>query len=549
MRIAYFDCFSGISGDMTIAAFLDAGLSINTLSRELKKLKMNGYEIRSRKVKRGTLVGTKFDCIVKKRARKESRSLKEIFAIIDNGSLKKRVKKTAKDIFANIGVAEAAVHGRRGLNEVHLHELADIDSIIDIVGTAVAVDAMDIDEVRSSAINMGRTFVNTRHGRLPIPAPASLELLRGVPMKISEIEAELVTPTGAGILKTLSKGFGPMPQMKIQAVGYGAGSTIIKDIPNMLRVMIGNLALSLLAVMLFIGSASADTIKMKDGSEIKGIMVEDYKDRLVLSTADGEITVMKQDIRGLSYDTEEENLIKLAELAKERHDHGRAFGYYEMARKINPNSKAAKDGLVFLQGHLFREEQVKKEEAVKLQEEFEHHGAPIIAQKSDEEEFKDAVNRMKKSIGMSLKMKEGLPQIDDVQINSPAYDAGVRKKDLLVAIWGRLTGYMTLKEVIDILLEKPSLEIKCTIERNTDVNANGATFSMEFDGLTATNVKEDSLAFEGGLRPGDLIVSIDGKSTRYMPLKDALKLMRDKRDETIRLTLRRETIIWRKDWR
>ena len=239
MRIAYFDCFSGISGDMTIAAFLDAGLSVNRLSKELGKLKLKGYEIKKTKTRRGSIAGTKFDCIVNDKTHSH-RPLKDIIALIDKSSLSKRVKTIAKDIFARIGKAEARIHGMSSDSDVYLHELGDIDSIIDIVGTAIAIDELGIDEIYSSKITMGRTFVNTRHGALPVPAPASLELLKGVPMDVSDIEAELVTPTGAGILSSLSKGFGRMPQMKISCVGYGAGTRNLTEIPNMLRVIIGD---------------------------------------------------------------------------------------------------------------------------------------------------------------------------------------------------------------------------------------------------------------------------------------------------------------------
>lgn len=229
---------------MTIAAFLDAGLKLSVLSRELKKLKIKGYRLRAGKVRRGEIVGTKFDCIATKDYGGH-RSLKSIISIIDKSSLNSRVKAVAKGIFENIGKAEAKIHGS-GKNEiVWLHELGDIDSIIDIVGIAIAVDSLGIDEVYASRVNMGRTFVNTAHGTIPIPAPAALELLKGVPVNILDVDAELVTPTGAGVLKTLSKGFGPMPAMKVSGIGYGAGTKVIEEMPNMLRLIIGTAAGSL----------------------------------------------------------------------------------------------------------------------------------------------------------------------------------------------------------------------------------------------------------------------------------------------------------------
>ena len=239
MRIAYFDCFSGISGDMTVGAFLDAGLSLAALKKELAKLKLKGYEIKSAKVKRRGLAGTKFDCVVSDKTPRGHRSIKEITAFIEGSALSERAKRIAKEIFANIGRAEAAVHGIAKTSDVRLHELAGIDSIVDIVGTAVAVDELGIDELYASEIMMGRAVVRTEHGNLPVPGPATLELLKGAPIKISGINAELVTPTGAGILRTLAKSFGRMPQMAVKSVGYGAGATDLKEMPNMLRVIIG----------------------------------------------------------------------------------------------------------------------------------------------------------------------------------------------------------------------------------------------------------------------------------------------------------------------
>jgi uncharacterized protein (TIGR00299 family) protein len=224
---------------MTIGAFLDAGLKLKTLSRELGRLKLKGYELEKAKVMRGAISGTKFDCLAHRHDGHSHRSLREILRIIDRSSLKKKVKDDATEIFKNIGKAEAVIHGVSPKKDLYLHELGDIDSIVDIVGTAIAIDELGIDEVYSSKISLGRTFVNSKHGILPIPAPATLELLKGIPARITPIGSELVTPTGAGILKTLSKGFGEMPQMRISRIGYGAGSKELEDMPNMLRVVIG----------------------------------------------------------------------------------------------------------------------------------------------------------------------------------------------------------------------------------------------------------------------------------------------------------------------
>ncbi|MFA5147093.1 MAG: nickel pincer cofactor biosynthesis protein LarC [Candidatus Omnitrophota bacterium] len=239
MRIAYFDCFSGISGDMTLGALLDAGLDMKVLSRGLKKLKLGGYTIKASKARRGEFVGTKFDCVITGRDGHDHRSLKDILRLIERSPLKPDVKEAARAVFLAIGRAEAKIHGVRSIDEVRLHELGWTDSLVDIVGTALALDALGIDEVRASPVTLGRGFVKGAHGAIPLPGPASVELLKGAPVKMSQVEAELVTPTGAGILKALAGGFGSVPDMKISAVGYGAGTRVLKEIPNMLRVIIG----------------------------------------------------------------------------------------------------------------------------------------------------------------------------------------------------------------------------------------------------------------------------------------------------------------------
>lgn len=246
MKIAYFDCFSGISGDMTIGALLDAGLDLRQLKRALARLKVPGYDIKKSPALRSSISGTKFDVIENARAaRHMHRKLSDVMRIIDKSTLGKSVKDTAKSIFETIGSAEGKVHGIARKSGVVLHELGEIDSIVDIVGTAIALDELGIDAVHSSAVTLGRTMVRTHHGLLPIPGPASMEILKGVPVRYSDIEAELVTPTGAAIIKTLSRSFGAMPDMRIAAVGYGAGTNDFRDAPNMLRVVIGESCKSL----------------------------------------------------------------------------------------------------------------------------------------------------------------------------------------------------------------------------------------------------------------------------------------------------------------
>ncbi|MCX5686937.1 MAG: PDZ domain-containing protein [Candidatus Omnitrophica bacterium] len=263
----------------------------------------------------------------------------------------------------------------------------------------------------------------------------------------------------------------------------------------------------------------ADTVYTEDGKEVRGIVVEDYRDRIVLSTVDGEITLIKSNVKELYFDSEEDNLIKLAEQSRERKDYLKAFVYYDKALKLNPKSKAAMDGVVFLQGYLFRKEQVQKEEDVRKREAIENYGAVVPTMPTDEEKEKKAAETLKKTVGITITTESGLPVVDSVQLKSPAAEAGIKKGDKLIAVWARLTGYLSPAEVRDILLDKPSLELKITVERVFDVkldwgNATGMSLSMEFYGLTVAGVKEYSPAFRAGIKKGDLITAIDGQSTK-----------------------------------
>ncbi len=313
----------------------------------------------------------------------------------------------------------------------------------------------------------------------------------------------------------------------------------------------------LLIVLLFTLSSQlstlnlyADTIYTKDGKELKGIVIEDYMDRIVFSTVDGQITVMKSDVNELYFDTEEQNLIKLAEQSKDKGDYIKAFIYYDKAFKMNPQSKAAKDGIVFLQGYLFKKDMSQKEEVINRHNEFEQRGqVPEI--RSDEDKFNDDLKKLRSEIGIVLMTSGGVTQIESVRTGSLAYSAGIRKDDTLAAVWGRLVGYMSLKEVVETMLEKNSLETKITLERNIIVRVGpsdsmGATLSMQLDGLTVSAVNEGSTASEAGLMPGDIITAINGDSTRYMSLKKAIASIKRSRDGKVNLTIRKEIVVWGK---
>lgn len=236
VRLAYLDCSSGASGDMFLGACLDAGLEAGGLLAELKKLPLGSYTFKPERVRRGGLAGTHVE--ISAPESQPHRHLAPIEHMIESSALAPLVKERARRIFRRLGEAEARLHAQ-SIEEVHFHEVGAVDAILDIVGACVALELLGIEEMVASPLNVGSGRVAAAHGSLPVPAPATAELLRGVPVYSSGIEAELVTPTGAAIVSTLVSGFGPLPAMKIERIGYGAGSREIPGHPNLLRLLLG----------------------------------------------------------------------------------------------------------------------------------------------------------------------------------------------------------------------------------------------------------------------------------------------------------------------
>lgn len=238
MKIAYLDCFSGISGDMFLGALLDAGLELEELSKALGTLPLDGYGLEMKQEKRGSLFGTQFMVKVDK-DKQVHRGLKDIVKIIQAGGLSKEVQNRSIQIFESIAQEEGKIH-KCPPDEVHFHEVGAVDSIIDIVGSVFGIEYLGIASISASSLPLGSGFVETRHGRIPIPAPATIALLKGIPVYDSGIQYELVTPTGAALVKALASSFGSMPAMTVERVGYGVGSRDLPDRPNLLRLIVGH---------------------------------------------------------------------------------------------------------------------------------------------------------------------------------------------------------------------------------------------------------------------------------------------------------------------
>jgi pyridinium-3,5-bisthiocarboxylic acid mononucleotide nickel chelatase len=235
-RTAHFDCFSGISGDMVLGALVDAGADLRAIESELRKLGLEGWQISASKVKRGAISATHVN--VETSEGHHHRGLSIILGRIEKAQLAPRAAERATRIFTRLAEAEAKVHAEP-IEKVHFHEVGAVDSIIDIVGACVGFELLGLDDFTCSAMDVGGGTVNTAHGVLMVPAPATTELLAGVPVHTSGVQKELVTPTGAAIATTLSRSYGQIPAMTMRAVGYGAGTADLREKANVLRILIG----------------------------------------------------------------------------------------------------------------------------------------------------------------------------------------------------------------------------------------------------------------------------------------------------------------------
>lgn len=253
MSILYLDCFSGISGDMTLAALVDLGADPKKIEAELNKLPFEKVNLSFDKVIKKGISALKLrittgDKRVQFKMQDHGhthdhghRHYRDIVQMIQESDLSDLAKERSVQIFTQIGIAEGKIH-QVPLSDVHFHEVGAVDSIIDIVGTAIALDELNIESIYSSPVAVGNGSVYCDHGLYPVPAPATLEILRNIPIRSTEEQGELTTPTGAGILSSLCVEYGPMPTMTVNQIGYGAGEKELQNQPNVLRVILGELA-------------------------------------------------------------------------------------------------------------------------------------------------------------------------------------------------------------------------------------------------------------------------------------------------------------------
>ncbi|MBP2032346.1 uncharacterized protein (TIGR00299 family) protein [Clostridium algifaecis] len=256
MKILYYDCFSGISGDMNLGAMIDVGVDKNYLISELEKLKINEYNIIIQKNTKNGISGTKVDVVLSEESEHNfdhkhnehehhhhhHRNLFDVENIINSSELTSKVKQISLQIFKKVAEAESKVHNKP-IDEVHFHEVGAVDSIVDIVGAAICFDYLKVDKVLSSTVEVGYGFVKCAHGTLPVPAPATAEILKDIHVK-AEVPFEATTPTGAAILSYLASDFTNLKNFKINKVGYGIGTKDNDEIPNVLRVFLGEYTLN-----------------------------------------------------------------------------------------------------------------------------------------------------------------------------------------------------------------------------------------------------------------------------------------------------------------
>ena len=241
MKVAYLDCISGISGDMMLGALVDVGIDLQQIQSGIDSLGLKECKFRREEVKKHGFRATKIH--VDHPPEHAHRHLHHITDMIDQSSITETQKKLAKEIFTKLGEAEAKVHGT-SIQKVHFHEVGAVDSIADIVGSAIGWDLLGVDQVLCSPIPTGYGTIKIAHGRVSVPAPATAELLKGIPIASCNIEAELTTPTGAAIVASIAQDFGPLPSMQIEKIGIGAGDRDLEEQGNVLRLLIGEEASS-----------------------------------------------------------------------------------------------------------------------------------------------------------------------------------------------------------------------------------------------------------------------------------------------------------------
>lgn len=299
----------------------------------------------------------------------------------------------------------------------------------------------------------------------------------------------------------------------------------------------------------------ADTINMKDATEKKGIVVESYHDRLVLSTVDGEMQIKMRDIKDVKYDRLEQNLTSLGDFYYQKENMTKALEYYEKAYNLNPEYKESKEKFLHLRSVLQNRPQKKIESDMDRRRSIFMKSGKVYESAGRDRSYPTVKERFMNSTGLELVSEGQMPKVEAVAADSAADKAGIIKGDLIYSIWGRLTGYLDLDKIIDMIMDSPSSEIGLVIKRKmllsddkdyTAIDRPGFDLEMKEDGLTVSGVEKGSMAARYGLSRADLITDIAGAQTRYMPFKEAVKLINTRaREGKIELTVLRDIVLWK----
>lgn len=318
--------------------------------------------------------------------------------------------------------------------------------------------------------------------------------------------------------------------------------------------MLKKVVLTVAILMIMHQSVYSDTITLKVGKEVKGIIVEEYADRVVMSTYEGEKAFPKNEIVSIYYDSIEQNLIKLGDSHMKRREFEKAYFYYEKASKTNPNFKPARDRMNYVTGYLFRRREQEKLEAIKRRGDFEKW--PYGGEGSNKYD-QNPTEEIATSFGLKISEDKGRAKVDWVQKFSSADSAGIKKGDEVISVWGYLAGYMSAEDVADLILKESVGEIKITVERDIELKKEkpftkgyqdvlGGKLDMLLDGLTIVELNDGGPGNKAGLKKDDLITMINGSSTRYMPINDAIQIIEKHSNESISFTIQRRTTMWRK---
>jgi len=303
----------------------------------------------------------------------------------------------------------------------------------------------------------------------------------------------------------------------------------------------------------------ADTVLLKDSQELKGVVVEDYHDRIVLSTEKGETVVLKKEIDKISYDTREDDFVKLGALCRDKEDLKLALYYYEAAYKINPENKEAREGMSLVTNMMFRKKESDLEKEVALRQDAEDTMGKTVSDEVFEAKATEVlINKLWNSVGIAIETAGPDIKVSKVSNGSPAVNAGIKTGDLVISVWGKLVKYMRPKDVYDLFLTNNVSEIRVNIARGRSVELRksrifgsaegmiGARLGMELEGLTVEDVKKDGPFEKAGLLQEDIITRLAGVSTRYMPLETAYKTIEGSKDSLLDLEIQREVTLWRK---